>query len=54
LSRKLRNALHNLYFSLYIVEIIKSKRIGWAEHVAFMEEISSCKVLVEKPEGERE
>jgi hypothetical protein len=37
--RKLHNeALHNLYFSLSIIRIIKSKWMRWAHHVARMGE----------------
>jgi hypothetical protein len=28
--------LHDLYFSLYIVRVIKSRRMRWAGHVARM------------------
>jgi hypothetical protein len=37
--RKLHSdELHNVYSSLYIVKVIKSRRIRWAGHVAHMEE----------------
>jgi hypothetical protein len=36
--RKLHNdELHSLYSSLNIVSVIKSRRMGWADHVARME-----------------
>jgi hypothetical protein len=39
LWRKLHNdELHNLYSSPYIVRVIKSRRMGWAGHVARMGE----------------
>jgi hypothetical protein len=42
--RKLHNEeLHNLYSSLSIFRIMRSRRMGWAGHVA----------LVRKPEGKR-
>jgi hypothetical protein len=31
--------LHNLYASLYIIRVIKSRRMGWAGHVARMGEM---------------
>jgi hypothetical protein len=35
--RKLHNGeLHSLYYSLYIVRVIKSRRMRWAGHVARM------------------
>ena len=53
--RKLHNEGHNdLYCSPNIVRVIKSRRMGWAEHVACMEEGRGVhKVLVGKPEGEK-
>jgi hypothetical protein len=42
--------LHNLY----IIRVIKSRRMIWAGHVAHMREMrNKCKILVEKLEGER-
>jgi hypothetical protein len=38
--RKLHNdELHSLYSSLYIVRVIKSRRMRWAGHVARMGEV---------------
>ena len=53
--RKLHNEeLNDLYSSLNIVRVIKSRRIRWAGHVARMEEGRGVhKVLVGKPEGKR-
>jgi len=46
--------LNDLYFSLNIVRVIKSKRMRWVGHVARMgEERGVYMVLVEKPEGKR-
>ena len=45
--------LNDLYCSPNIVRVIKSRRMRWAGHVAFMEEGRGVhKVLVGKPEGE--
>jgi hypothetical protein len=36
------------------IRVIKSRRMEWAEHVAWMEEMRNAyKILVEKPEGKR-
>ena len=44
--------LNNLYSSLNIVRVIKSRRMRWAGHVAGMgEERGVYRVLVGKPEG---
>jgi hypothetical protein len=53
--RKLHNdELHSLYSSRNIVGVIKSRRMGWAGHVARMEEGRSVyRVLVGRPEGKR-
>jgi hypothetical protein len=53
--RKLHNEeLHNLYSSPDIIRQVKSRRMRWAGHVAFMgEERKVFKVLVGKPEGKR-
>jgi hypothetical protein len=53
--RKLHNGeLHNLYSSPYIIRQIKSRRMGWAGHVARMGEGRNVyRVLVRKPEGKR-
>ena len=46
--------LHNLYRSLNIVRVIKSRRLRWAGNVARMEEgRSAFKVLTGKPTGRR-
>jgi hypothetical protein len=53
--RKLHNdELHDLYSSLNIVRVIKSRRIRWAGHVAHMGEGRGVyRVLVGRPEGKR-
>jgi hypothetical protein len=53
--RKLHDGeLHNLYLFLDIIRQIKSKRVGWAGHVACVEEERKvCNILVGKPEGKR-
>jgi len=53
--RKLHNEeLNNLYSSPNIVGVIKSRRMGWAGHVARMGEGRDVyRVLVRKPEGRR-
>ena len=53
--RRLHNEeLNDLYSSPNIVRVIKSRRIGWAGHVARMgEERGVYRVLVGKPEGKR-
>jgi hypothetical protein len=52
--RKLHNEeLHDLYSSPHNLRVIKS-RMGWAGHVALMEEERGVyRVLVGKPEGKR-
>jgi len=46
--------LNDLYSSPNIVRVIKSRRMGWAGHVASMgEEREVCRVLVGKTEGRR-
>ena len=54
-SRKLRNEkLNDLYPSLNIVQVIKSRRLRWAGHVAHMGERRGIyRVLVGKPEEKR-
>jgi len=51
--RKLRNeGLNDLYSSPNIVRVIKSRKMGWAGHVARMGERRGVyRVLVGKPEG---
>jgi len=53
--RRLHNEEPNdLYSSSNIVQLIKSKRMSWAGHVARMgEERGVYRVLVRKPEGKR-
>jgi hypothetical protein len=53
--RKLRSGeLHNLYSSLDIIRLIKSRRMGWAGHVARMGEGRNVyRVLMGKPERKR-
>jgi hypothetical protein len=53
--RKLHNdELHNLYSSPNIVRVIKSRRMRWAGHVAFMGEGRGVyRALVGRPEGKR-
>ena len=46
--------LHSLYRSPNIVRVIKSRRLGWAGHVARMEEDRSAfKILTDKPTEKR-
>jgi hypothetical protein len=53
--RKLHNEeLNGLYCSPNIVQVIKSRRMRWAGHVARTgEKRGVCRVLVGKPEGKR-
>jgi hypothetical protein len=53
--RNLHNEeLHPLYCSLNIVRVIKSRRMRWTGHVAWMgEKRRMYRVLVGKPEGKR-
>jgi len=53
--RRLHNEkLNDLFSSLNIVWVIKSRRMRWAGHVAHMgKERGVCRVLVGKPEGRR-
>jgi len=53
--RRLHNEeLNDLYSSLNILRVIKSRRMRWAGHVARMgEERGVYRVLVGKPEGRR-
>jgi hypothetical protein len=53
--RKLHNEeLHNLYSSLIIIRMIKSRRMRWAGHVARMgEKRNAYRILVAKPEGRK-
>jgi hypothetical protein len=53
--RKLHNEeLHNLYSSPSIIRIIKSRRMGWARHVARMgEKRNMYRILIGKPGGKK-
>jgi hypothetical protein len=53
--KKLHNdELHDLYSSLNIVRMIKSRRMRWAGHMARMGEGRGVyRVLVGRPEGKR-
>jgi hypothetical protein len=53
--RKLHNEeLHNLYSSLSIIRIMKSRRMRWAGHVVGTgEKRNAFRVLVRKPEFKR-
>jgi hypothetical protein len=45
---------HALYYSPNIVRVIKSRRMGWMEHVARMgDRRETFEVLVGRPEGRR-
>jgi hypothetical protein len=46
--------LHDLYASPNIIMVIKSKRMRWTGHVAYMGEMRNAYIiLVGKPEGKR-
>jgi hypothetical protein len=51
--RKMHNEeLHNLYSSPNIIRMIKSRRMGWAGHVARMgKKSNACRIMVGKSEG---
>jgi hypothetical protein len=50
----IEEVLHNLFRSLNIVRVIKSRRLRWPGHVARMEEgRSTFKILTGKPTGKR-
>jgi len=53
--RKLHNAeLNDLYSSPNVIQVIKSRRMRWAEHVARMGDRRGVyRVLMGKPEGKR-
>ena len=55
MERKLHNKeLNDLYSSLNIVRVKKSRRMRWTGHIARMEEWRGVyRVLVGKPEGKR-
>jgi hypothetical protein len=48
--RRLHNEeLHNLYASLNIIRVVKSRRMSWAGHVAHMEDMRNAhRILVGK------
>jgi hypothetical protein len=53
--RKLHNEeLHNLYSSLIIIRMIKSRRMRWAGHVARMRQNNAYRILVGKLEGKKD
>ena len=53
--RRLHNQeLHSLYYSLNIVRVIKSRRLGWAGHVAKIEGFrGALNILTGKTTGNR-
>jgi hypothetical protein len=53
--RRLHNEkLHDLYSSLDIIRLIKSRRMRWTRHVARMgEKRGAYRILVGRPEGRR-
>jgi hypothetical protein len=53
--RRLHNEeLHNLYASIDVIRVIKSRWMKWVGHVARMGEMrNTYNILVRKPEGER-
>jgi hypothetical protein len=53
--RRLHNEeLNDLYWSLNIIQVIKSRRMRWAGHVACMGEgRGGYRILVGRPEGRR-
>jgi hypothetical protein len=53
--RRLHNEeLNDLYSSPNIIRVIKSRRMGWAGHVARMgEKRGAYRILVRRPEGRR-
>jgi hypothetical protein len=53
-SRLHNEELHNLHASLNIFRMIKSRRMRWTGHVAFMGGMRNAyKMFVSKPEGKR-
>jgi hypothetical protein len=53
-KRPRKEEFHNLYASLNIVRVIKSRSMRWAGHVAPMGEMRNAYIsLVRKPEGQR-
>jgi hypothetical protein len=54
LRRLCNEELHNLYSSLSIIRMIKSRRLRWAGHVACMvEKKNASRILVGTPKGKR-
>jgi len=53
--RRLHNEkLHNFYTSPNIIRVIKSRRMRWVGHVAYMGEMRNAyKILFGKPEGKK-
>jgi hypothetical protein len=53
--RELHNEeLHNLYFSSYVITMMKPRRMRWARNVARMREKRNVyRILVMKPENKR-
>jgi hypothetical protein len=52
--RRLHNIEHYALYSLNIIRVIKSRRLGWAGHVARMgERRGAYRASVGKPEGRR-
>jgi hypothetical protein len=46
--------LHTLYFSSYIIRMIRSRRIRWMRHVGCMGLMrNTCKILAVMPEGKQ-
>jgi hypothetical protein len=46
--------LHNLYSLRRIIRMIKSRRMRWAGHVAYMgAKRNACRILLGNPEGKR-
>jgi hypothetical protein len=54
-ERRIRNKeLHDLYSSPNIIRVIKSRRMGWAGHVARMgDRTGTYRVLIGRPEEQR-
>jgi hypothetical protein len=49
-----KEELNDLYSSQNIIRVIKSRRLGWARHVARMgEKTGAYRILVGRPEGRR-
>jgi hypothetical protein len=52
--RRHNEELHNLHASLYIIKVIKSRRMRWVGYVARMgDNRNAYKILVGKPERKR-